>query len=80
MLPLALLALRATAVPTVQFAVPQLVGSANSSEPGGSNFWFPSITIATGIKGHVAQHITLSGDGGACPPKPPLSQFCEQSA
>ena len=64
--------------PSVTFATPHLVGYSNSSLPGGSNFWFPSIAIPTGIKGHVAQHITLSGDGGTCPPKPPLSQFCEQ--
>ena len=79
---LALVAQAATAAahaaPSVSFAAPSLVGYSNSSLPGGSNFWFPSITIPTGIKGHVAQHITLSGDGGACPPKPPLSQFCEQ--
>lgn len=68
----------ATAAPTATFAVPNLVGYSNSSLPGGSNFWFPSISIPTGIKGHVAQHITLSGDGGTCPPKPPLSQYCEQ--
>ena len=67
----------------VSFAVPTLVGHSNSSllGDGGSNdnFWFPSISIATGIKGHVAQHITLSGDGGTCPSQqPPLSQYCEQ--
>jgi hypothetical protein len=67
-----------TAAPSAAFAAPNLVGYSNSSLPGGSNFWFPSISIPTGIKGHVAQHITLSGDGGTCPPKPPLSQFCEQ--
>lgn len=89
MLPLALLLLTlgslaaaagdtAVAAPGVTFATPNLVGLSNSSLPGGSNFWFPSISIPTGIKGHVAQHITLSGDGGTCPPKPPLSQFCEQ--
>ena len=66
------------AAPTVKFGVPSLVGSSNTTAPNGSNFWFPSISIPTGIKGHVAQHITLSGDGGTCPPKPPLSQFCEQ--
>ena len=67
-----------TAAPTASFAAPNLVGYSNSSLAGGSNFWFPSISIPTGIKGHVAQHITLSGDGGTCPPKPPLSQYCEQ--
>ena len=63
---------------SVSFATPVLVGSSNASAPNGSNFWFPSITIPTGIKGHVAQHITLSGDGGTCPPPKPLGQFCEQ--
>ena len=66
------------AVPTASFEAPNLVGYSNSSLPGGSNFWFPSISIPTGIRGHVAQHITLSGDGGTCPPKPPLSPYCEQ--
>ena len=76
---LALLGAPASAAPTATFGVPTLVGSRNSSLPNGSNFWFPSITIPTGIRGHVAQHITLSGDGGTCPPKPPLSQSCEQT-
>ena len=70
--------LSAAAAPTASFEAPNLVGYSNSSLPGGSNFWFPSISIPTGIKGHVAQHITLSGDGGTCPPKPPLSPYCEQ--
>ena len=78
MLALAALLSATAAAPTVKFGVPSLVGSSNTTAPNGSNFWFPSISIPTGIKGHVAQHITLSGDGGTCPPKPPLSQFCEQ--
>ena len=52
----------------VHWATPTLVGWSNSSQPLGSNFWFPSISIATGLNGTVAQHITLSGDGGTCPP------------
>jgi hypothetical protein len=63
---------------TVKFAAPVLVGSSNSSAPDGSAFWFPSITIPTGIKGHVAQHITLSGDGGTCPRPGHPGQSCEQ--
>jgi hypothetical protein len=39
---------------------------------------FPAISIPTGIAGHVAQHITLSGDGGACPPPGHPNQSCEQ--
>ena len=50
--------------PSVAFGTPVLVGSSNSSTPDGSAFWFPCISIPTGIPGHVAQHITLSGDGG----------------
>jgi hypothetical protein len=57
----------AASSPTAKFAVPILVGRSNSSDPDGSNFWFPSISIPTGIKYHIAQHITLSGDGGSCP-------------
>jgi hypothetical protein len=68
----------ATQQVSVSFATPVLVGSSNASAPNGSNFWFPSITSPTGIKGHVAQHITLSGDGGTCPPPKPLGQYCEQ--
>ena len=44
----------------------------------GSAFWFPSISIPTGIKGHVAQHVTLAGDGGACPRPGHPNQGCEQ--
>jgi hypothetical protein len=44
----------------------------------GSAFWFPSISISTGIKGHVAQHVTLAGDGGACPRPGHPNQGCEQ--
>ena len=51
--------------PTLEFGVPTLIGSSNLSRPGASHFWFPSISIATGIHGHVAQHVTLSGDGGS---------------
>jgi hypothetical protein len=56
-----------------------LVGSSNSSTANGSAFWFPSISIPTGIKGHVAQHITLSGDGGGdCEHEGKPNQSCEQ--
>ena len=48
-------------------------GGANSS-----HFWFPSISIPTGIPLHVAQHITLAGDGGACPAPDRPDQSCEQ--
>ena len=50
-----LLAAAPWAAPAVTFGVPSLVGSSNSSQPDGSDFWFPSITIPTGIRGHVAQ-------------------------
>ena len=70
----------AASPPTAKFGVPVLVGRSNSSDPSGQqvhgNFWFPSISIPTGIKDHVAQHITLSGDGGACPH--PGVAHCEQ--
>ena len=62
---------------SVDFAQPQLVGAANFSAPRGSRFWFPGISIATGRSGHVAQHITLSGDGGSCNTKE-HPQDCEQ--
>ena len=115
-----LLAAAPWAAPAVTFGVPSLVGSSNSSQPDGSDFWFPSITIPTGIRGHVAQvshfrlplhpphhahacvcdneincdrrfepdaarpidfaqHITLSGDGGTCPPPSHPNQSCEQT-
>ena len=67
------------AVPSVTFETPSLVGESNSSAPGGSSFWFPSISIPTGIKGHVAQHVTLSGDGGGgCQYEGQKNQACEQ--
>ena len=61
-----------------RFSAPVLVGSSNSSASNGSNFWFPGISIPTGIPGHVAQHITLAGDGVACPRPGHPSQSCEQ--
>ncbi len=67
------------AAPVVpRFSAPVLVGSSNSSTPNGSNFWFPGISIPTGIPGHVAQHITLAGDGVACPRPDHPGQSCEQ--
>ena len=66
-----------TAAPSASFATPTLVGSSNISAPGGSHFWFPSLSVPTGIKDHVAQHVTLSGDGGFCPP-PGHAQSCDQ--
>lgn len=79
MLACALSLAAAAASPSVTFGTPVLVGSSNSSTRDGSNFWFPSISIPTGIKGHVAQHITLSGDGGAgCEHEGQANQSCEQ--
>ena len=69
---------RAPGVPKISFEPPVLVGSSNSSKPNGSSFWFPAISIPTGLKGHVAQHITLSGDGGLCPRPGHPGQKCEQ--
>ena len=70
---------KGNALPSVTFGTPVLVGKSNSSLPGGSAFWFPSISIPTGIKGHVAQHITLSGDGGGgCQYEGQPNQACEQ--
>ena len=63
---------------SVTFAAPVLVGSSNSSTLDGSDFWFPGISIPTGIKGHVAQHITLAGDGTACPRPGHPGQSCEE--
>ena len=69
----------ATATPSVSFSIPALVGSSNSSAANGSAFWFPGISIPTGIPGHVAQHITLSGDGGGgCEHEGQRDQACEQ--
>ena len=65
-------------IASATFAAPVLVGSSNASTPAGSAFWFPAISIPTGLKGHVAQHITLSGDGGTCPRAGHPDQFCEQ--
>jgi hypothetical protein len=62
----------------LSFAAPVLIGRSNSSKPNGSNFWFPGISIPTGIRGHVAQHITLAGDGSPCPRAGHPSQSCEQ--
>lgn len=62
---------------TVSFATPVLVGFSNFSTPGGSRFWFPGISIPTGLPGHVAQHITLADDGGSCN-TPTHPQACEQ--
>ena len=68
-----------SARPMVNFSVPSLAGSSNASHPDGSKFWFPSISISTGIKGHVAQHVTLSGDGGGgCQFAGTARQACEQ--
>lgn len=61
---------RTDTTPAVFFDVPTLVGRSNFSQPGGTKFWFPSISISTGIKGHVAQHITLANDGGWGPAGP----------
>ena len=40
-----------------------------SADPGGQAdgpmFWRPAISIPTGIKGHVAQHVTTTGLGAA---------------
>ena len=67
----------AAAPPTARFGVPVLLGMSNASKPGGSRFWFPSLSVPTGIPGHVAQHITLSGDGGNCP-LPGQDTACDQ--
>jgi hypothetical protein len=68
-----------SSTPSVTFSIPALVGSANLSAPNGSSFWFPAISIPTGIAGHVAQHITLSGDGGGgCEFEGRSNQVCEQ--
>jgi hypothetical protein len=69
--------LAAAAPPSATFGTPVLIGTSNISASGGSHFWFPSLSIATGIRGHVAQHITLSGDGGLCP-LPGKEQACDQ--
>ena len=63
--------------PSASFGTPVLIGWSNSSAPGGSHFWFPSLSIDTGVPGHVAQHITLSGDGGLCP-LPGQAPACDQ--
>ena len=67
---------------SVVFGVPRLIGSEDyRSGPNSSRFWFPSISIATGIPGHVAQHVTLSGDdgtSGGCPAAGHPGQSCEQ--
>ena len=68
----------AAAAPSARFEAPVLVGSSNASAPGGTRFWFPSLSVATGRPGHVAQHITLSGDGGLCPPPGRPAQACDQ--
>ena len=63
----------------VAFGTPTLVGFANSTKRNGSAFWFPSISIPTGVPGRVAQHITLSGDGGGgCEHEGQPDQSCEQ--
>lgn len=67
----------AAATPSARFETPVLIGSSNISAPGGSHFWFPALSIATGVPGHVAQHITLSGDGGLCP-LPGQAGACDQ--
>ena len=73
------IALAAAVAPSVTFGKPVLVGSSNSSTPNGSAFWFPSISIPTGIPGHVAQHITLSQDGGGmCEHEGQPDQACEE--
>lgn len=68
------------------FDRPTLMGASNFSSPGGTKFWFPAISIPTGIRGHVAQHITLANDGGWGPagPEGPCSTathaqtYCQQ--
>jgi hypothetical protein len=64
----------------VVFGTPRLVGSDDytTADPNSSRFWFPSISIPTGIPNHVAQHITLAGDGGPCPAPGHPGQSCEQ--
>ena len=62
----------------VSFATPVLVGTSNSTLPNGSAFWYPSISIPTGRKDSVAQHITLSDDGGECPRPGHPGQACEE--
>jgi chondroitin AC lyase len=65
----------------VQFGTPRLVGSSDLHRPNGTHFWYPSIAIATGLAGSVAQHVTLSNDGGWGPggPEGPCNfTFCEQ--
>eukprot|EP00040_Diaphanoeca_grandis_P008497 m.45433 g.45433 ORF g.45433 m.45433 type:complete len:420 (+) comp19966_c0_seq1:269-1528(+) len=59
------------------WSIPTLIGKSDSSAPMGSHFWFPSISIPTGIAGHIAQHITLANDGGSCPAAN-HPQECEQ--
>ena len=87
MLALVLGAAAASSSPTAAFDTPSLVGSSDVSKPNGTKFWFPSISIAIpGHPGHVAQHVTLAGDGGWGPagPEGPCSsasrpqEFCEQ--
>ena len=69
---------KANTLPSVTFETPVLVGKSNSSLPGGSAFWYASISISTGIKGHVAQHVTLSKGRGGCQYEGLPNQACEQ--
>ena len=69
---------------TLAFGKPSLLGQSNASQPGGTRFWYPSISIATNRstagRGHVAQHVTLANDGGPCDdPRPGAegTQNCE---
>ena len=50
---------------------------AHTSDSRGLDFWYPSISIATGIPGHVAMHVTLSPDGYLCPT--PGHPYCSET-
>ena len=75
----------AAAPPAAAFGTPVLVGAQNvtgtnvahTSDSRGLDFWYPSISIATGIPGHVAMHVTLSPDGYLCPT--PGHPYCSET-
>ena len=67
MLQAVLLLVLAAAVHAAPDKVPVFttLGEADPST-GGGLFWRPGVSIATGIPGHIAQHITLAGEGTSC--------------
>lgn len=79
-------AIGASTAAHANFSSPVLLGEAKSCCDGnstgfihGSRFWFPGISLSMGLPGVVAQHVTLSDDGGpSCNSAQGHPQMCNE--